>query len=78
MSSVPYLSQTSCRRACSLLYLHIDINVLYITCYIGAELARGRVCKGPGLWGLISLLGAEFVSGRDVQIQDIWRGGSNL
>ena len=70
MSSVPYLSQTSCRRACSLLYLHIDINVLYITYYIGAKLtraefARGRVCQGP------SLSGAEFVRGQDVQIQDI-------
>ena len=62
MSSVPYLSQTS-RRACSLLYLHIGINVLYITYYIGAELVRGRVCKGPSLWGP-SLSGAEFVRGR--------------
>ena len=66
MSSVPYLSQTSCRRICSLLYLYIDINVLYIAYYIGAELVRGRVCMGPSLWGP-SLLGAEFVKGRDVQ-----------
>ena len=52
MSSVPFLFQTSCRRACSLLYLHIDINELYIAYYIGAEFVRaefvrGRVCQGP-------------------------------
>ena len=75
MSSVPYLSQTPCRRACSLLYLHIDINVLYITYYIGAKLARaefarGRVCGGGVCQGP-SLSGAEFVRGQDVQIQDI-------
>ena len=40
-----------------------DINLLYITCYIGAELVRGRVCQGPSLWGP-SLLGAEIVRGQ--------------